>query len=97
MKYHEDIQGAIKSLHGCESTHVDSVEVTETFHGDVAWKGVVEVFDLRGHHTASRCYGWGFIKDDKDMKYVTVLSIPPVTSPETAVKVYIASVARKLE
>jgi hypothetical protein len=56
-------------------------------------KGDVEVFDLTGHPKAKRAYGWSHAdgKDDKDEKFVTVLEVPPVDSPQTAVKVAIVS------
>jgi len=46
-----------------------------------------------GHPRAKRAYGWSHRagKDDQDERFVTVLEIPPVTSPETAVKVAIAA------
>jgi hypothetical protein len=82
-------------MHGCESRHVRSVPVREVFNGLVAWEGVVEVFDLIGHPKAKRCYGWSF-EDGRQTRSVTVLELPPVDSPETAVKVAIAAKAREL-
>jgi len=67
--------------------------LTRTFRGEVAWDGVVETFDIEGHPKAKRCYGWSFLQDGEP-QYKTVLEIPPVNSPESAVKVAIASKAR---
>jgi hypothetical protein len=44
---------------------------------------------------AKRCYAWSF-DDGKQTRSVTVLELPPVDSPETAVKVAIAAKAREL-
>ena len=48
-----------------------------------------------GHAKAKRYYAWSY-PDDKqpaNLDVVTVLEIPPVVSPETAVKAAIASAA----
>jgi hypothetical protein len=50
--------------------------------------GVVEVFDLAGHPKTSRIYAWMHDTDDpaNPKRHVTVLHVPPVISPQTAVK-----------
>ncbi|MDB6123564.1 MAG: hypothetical protein JWQ71_2557 [Pedosphaera sp.] len=80
-------------MHKADSTYVESVPVREIFQGKTVWKGVVEVFDLRGHPKATRCYAWSHKagKDDSDERFVAVLDIPPVVSPQSAVKVAIAA------
>ena len=87
---------AITQLHGCKARHVESVPVKEIFRGKVAWQGVVEVFSITGHPKAKRCYAWNHLDGDKDEKtrIVTVLELPPVDSPQTAVKAAIMSQAR---
>ena len=93
MNYLRELTAKVRVLHGCKAVHVKSVPVTEISHGRVAWDGAVEVFDLTGHPNATRCYGWGYPGDAKrdGLDVVTVLEIPPVVSPETAVKVAIGS------
>lgn len=93
MTYIESLQQAIRRLHECESEHVESVPVTETFQGKTIWQGTVEVFTLSDHPKAKRCYAWSHLagKDDSETRYVAVLELPPVDSPEKAVKVAIAS------
>ena len=81
---------AIETMHKCKARHVRSERVTERFRGEVAWDGVVETFDIDGHPKAKRCYAWSF-SENGEPKYTTVLEIPPVDSPESAVKVAIAS------
>ncbi|MCX6898592.1 MAG: hypothetical protein NT105_07815 [Verrucomicrobia bacterium] len=95
-EYIEDIRAVIGKLHECGSTWVESVPVHEVFRGQTAWKGVVEVFDLIGHPKAKRCYAWSHLDGERDERrnYVTVLEIPPVESPQTAVKVAIAGEIR---
>ncbi|MFN2492568.1 MAG: hypothetical protein ABR501_06755 [Pyrinomonadaceae bacterium] len=83
---------AIKRLYGCKATHVETVPVVEEFQGKVIWQGEVEVFDVR-HRQAKRAYAWAHAvsKDDSGKKIVAVLEVPPVTSPQTAVKAAIMS------
>lgn len=86
------LQKIIKQLHGCNSKHIESVDVVETYKGAVMWAGTVEVFKVT-HDTANKCYAWNFRTGDKT-EYVAVLDIPPVKDAQTAVRVYIASQAK---
>ena len=83
---------AIKRLYGCKATHIETVPVVEEFQGKVIWQGEVEVFNVR-HPRTKRAYAWAHAdgKDDKGKKFVAVLELPPVTSPQTAVKAAIMS------
>ncbi len=68
------LQQAIRDLHGCDSAWIESVQVTETFQGETVWDGVVEVFDLHGHPTASHAYAWSHAVDDSETRrFVVVL------------------------
>jgi hypothetical protein len=86
--YLEELQDVIRKLHGVESTHVESVPVKETFQGKTVWEGIVEVFDIRGHPTATRIYAWAHDTDDpeKPKRHVIVLHNYPVGSPFAAVR-----------
>ena len=75
--------------------HVHSVPVREMFGKEVVWEGVVEVFSLTEHPTSPRCYAWSFVDDHGKTQFVVVLDKPPVQSPQTAVKAYVASLGRK--
>lgn len=87
----EDLKKAIKRLHGCDAEHVDSVPVHEVFQEKTVWDGSVEVFELKGHPKAKRCYAWSHVHGEKDgqRRYVAVLEIPPVDSAISAVRVAI--------
>ena len=87
------LKDAIRATHGCESLHVESVAVKEVFGGQSASETKVEVFDVVGHRQAKRAYAWSDRDGDQNKTFV-VLEIPPVDSPESAVKVAIASKAR---
>ncbi|HYJ88084.1 MAG TPA: hypothetical protein VEW46_18600 [Pyrinomonadaceae bacterium] len=93
MGYIGELKTAIRNMHGCESEYVETVPVTETFKGETVWNGDVEVFTIRGHPKAKRAYAWSHAtgKNDQARRYVAVLELPPVESPETAVKVAVAA------
>lgn len=90
--YIAEIQAVFLKLHGCEATYVETVPVVEEFQGKTIWQGDVEVFDLTGHPRATRGYGWGYTTTEGGgRRYFTVLELPPVDSPQTAVKAAIMS------
>jgi hypothetical protein len=93
MDYIAELQKAILDLHGCEASYAETVPVTETFQGETVWQGEVEVFNVRGHPKAKRAYAWAHATGDNDQarRYVAVLELPPVDSPQTAVKVAVMS------
>ena len=95
--YIERLKQVIFHLHKAGATHAGSVPVEEIFHSKALWKGDVEVFYLTRHPKAKRCYGWSHPegKDNKGERFVTVLEIPPVDSPQTAVKISIVSDIKK--
>ena len=88
VSYLGDLKRVIRELHQAEARYVKSVAVREWFQGKLVWDGVVEVFDVTGHPNAERIYAWAHdCEEPKGLKqYVTALHIPPVVSPETAVK-----------
>lgn len=91
MTYIEELRSMIRQLHGVESRHLESVPVKETFQGQTVWEGVVEVFELIGHPTASRLYAWTHETDDpaNPRRHVTVLHAHPIKSAEDAVRAVI--------
>jgi hypothetical protein len=91
----QEIQGVILALHRCESRHIASTPVRETFQGQTAWEGNVETFELINHPKAKRAYGLIFEDDGGKKRYLAGLEIPPVDSAESAVKIALASRARK--
>jgi hypothetical protein len=75
---------------------IESVPVTERYLDQIMWEGVVEVFDLDGHPKANRAYGWQFW-EGRNAQYTAVLRIPPVDSPNTAVRASIAAEAKRMQ
>jgi hypothetical protein len=82
----------LRFLHTCKATLVQSTPVKER-HGNVTvWEGVVHVFDLKGHMTATRAYAWSSpIEGSDKRRFFAVLHLPPVTSPAEAVRAAIVA------
>jgi hypothetical protein len=99
MTYLEELRDVIRRLHGADAQHVESVPVKETFQGKTVWEGVVEVFSLLGHATASTVYAWTHDTDDpeKPRRHVTVLHGHPITSARDAVRAAIVQEFRNRE
>lgn len=90
--YIAELQAVFVKLHNCDAEYVETVPVREEFQGETIWQGDVEVFDIRGHPKATRGYGWGYTTSESGgRRYFTVLELPPVDSPQTAVKAAIMS------
>jgi hypothetical protein len=88
MTHIQELRDMIHHLHGAQASHVESVPVKESFQGNTIWDGIVEVFTLKGHPKTDKIYAWIHHTDNPahPKRHVTVLHIPPVVSPETAVK-----------
>lgn len=58
--------------------------------------GIVEVFDALGYAKAKYVYAWSHREGpgNEGERFVAVIGLPPVDSPQTAVKSTIASEAR---
>jgi hypothetical protein len=93
----QELRDVIHHLHGAAATHLESVPVTESFKGKTVWDGIVEVFRLKGHPKTDKVYAWSHATDDPahPKRHVTVLHIPPVVSPQTAVQAVIVQEFKK--
>src|SRR5580765_1711983 len=95
--YLNRLQVAIERLHQCRANYRRTVPVQEVFKGKTLWKGEVEVFWLTGHPQAKRCYAWSQAEwePDGEEQFVSILEIPPVIGPATAVKSALAAEERR--
>jgi len=93
MNYQDELREVIKQLHGSDAVYVETVPVKEVFQGQTVWEGEVEVFDLTDNPDANRVFAWAYDFDDPDKptQHVTVLQIPPATTPENAVRAAIVA------
>ena len=90
-----ELQRSVESQHGGTATLTQSVPVKETHAGAVVWEGVVHVFDLEGHPTASRAYAWSSpIEGSDKRRFFAVLHQGPVKSPVDAVRAAILQESR---
>jgi hypothetical protein len=88
----EDLKDAVEKLHNCRASHIEDIAVIEKFGHDTVWEGIVSVFEVKEHNKANRCYAWSSpIEGSKKRRFYAVLNIPPVDSPQKAVR---ASIVR---
>ena len=76
---------AVKHLHGCAATFVESVSVHETLpDGRVVWDGEVQVLDLIVRPKAKRAYAWSYATTGKKRFFMAVLGLGPVVDTRPA-------------
>ena|ERR1700730_16552926 len=81
------LREAVERLHSGSATLAQSVPVRETFEGKTVWEGVVQVFDLAGHPTATRAYAWSSpIEGSTKRRFFAVLHSGRINSPLEAVR-----------
>ena len=86
-KSSSDLREAIERLHNCRAQLRSTHNVKEKFEGQAVWEGVVSQFKIEGHPEADTCYAWSSPVEGSDRrKFYAVLHIPPVDSPEAAVR-----------
>ena len=77
---------AVENMHGGSATLTQTVPVRETFEGKTVWEGVVHVFDLAGHPTATRAYAWSSpIEGSTKRRFFAVLHTERINLPLEAV------------
>lgn len=83
----EDLKKAVERLHHCRASFLEDVVLVEKFGDKTVWSGMVSVFALEGHPQADKCYAWSSpINGSTKRRYYAVLHVPPVDSPEKAVR-----------
>jgi hypothetical protein len=88
----DQLRKAVEQMHQCLAQLAQSVPVKETHEGATVWEGVVHVFDLTGHPTASRGYAWSSpIEGSDKRRFFAVLHQGPIKSPADAVRAAIVA------
>ncbi len=83
----EQLRAIIEQQHECKATYLKEVAVIEKFGDKTVWEGIVHVFKIEGHPKADKCYAWSSaIEGSAKRRYYAVLHVPPIDSPEKAVK-----------
>jgi hypothetical protein len=87
VSYIQELKGVIRSAHGVEATHVESVPIKESFEGKTVWEGIVEVFDVE-NYIVPRVYAWAHQTDNAEhpLRLITVLHRHPILTPRDAVR-----------
>lgn len=82
-----ELKTAVESLHSCTASFVEDVVVLEKYGDQTVWNGTVSVFNIKGNPQATKAYAWSSpIEGSTKRRYYAVLHIPPVNSPEKAVR-----------
>jgi hypothetical protein len=88
----DQIRDSIEQMHGGTATLAQSVPVRESFEGKTVWEGVVHVFDLTGHPTATRAYAWSSpVEGSTKRRFFAVLHTERINSPLEAVRAAIVA------
>jgi hypothetical protein len=92
----DQLRNAIERMHGGTAIFSQSVPVRETFDDKPVWEGVVHVFDLTGHPTATRAYAWSSpIEGSTKRRFFAVLHTERINSPVEAVRAAIVAEQRQ--
>ena len=75
--YIERLRAAILCQFGADAQWIGSVFVGEYSKTETMWEQQIEVFELRNHSEAKRCYAW-VPNDGSSPEPITVLEVPPV-------------------
>lgn len=84
------LKGAILQLHHCGAAHLKTVFVDEKFHGNTMWQGNIELFELKDHPKAKRCFAWLHQGRGDEMQAVVLLEKWPINSPQAAIQFALA-------
>ena len=83
----DDIKNAVERMHSCTASYLEEVAVIEKFGDKTVWEGVVYLFDIEGYSKAKQCFAWASpVTGSKKYKYYAVLNVPPIDSPQKAVR-----------
>ena len=86
------LKHAVEGQHGGTATLTGSVPVKETYEGQAVWEGIVHVFDLDDHPSATVAYAWSSpIKGNTKRRYFAVLHLGGIRSPQDAVRAAIVA------
>jgi len=77
--YIKRLRAAILSQLGADGRWFGSVFVGEYSKTKIMWEQQIEVFELRNHPEAKRCYAW-VPNDGSSLEPITVLEVPPVAT-----------------
>lgn len=87
----DELKKIIERLHKCKASYLDKITIMEKYGQKTVWQGIVHIFKISDHPQVDTCYAWSSpIEGSTKRRYYTVLKIPPIDSPEKAVRATIA-------
>lgn len=87
-----ELSEVVRRMHGCRAILRERITITEGYGDRLVWQGVVRVFDIQGHPQTDTCYAWSSaVEGSTRRRYYAVLKLPPVDSPQDAVKAAIVA------
>lgn len=93
----KDLRRVVGRVHNCKAYFIEDITVIEKFGNQTVWQGIVHIFKIEGHPKTNICYAWSSpIEDSTKRRYHAVLKIPPIDSPEKAVRAAIAAAYKKM-
>ena len=82
-----ELKTTIERMHNCSASFIEDGVVVEKFGKQTVWSGTISVYEIKGHPQATKAYGWSSpTEDSTKRRYYAVLHVPPVDSPEKAVR-----------
>jgi transcriptional regulator with XRE-family HTH domain len=91
-----ELKTHVERLLDCTASFIEDVVVVEKFGKETVWSGTVSIYELKGHPKATKAYAWSSpIEGSTKRRYYAVLHMPPIDSPEKAVRASIVSGSRK--
>ena len=83
----DELKNAVERMHSCTASFIEDVVVLEKYGDQTVWGGTVSVFSIAGNPQATKAYAWSSpIEGSTKRRYYAVLGVPPVDSPEKAVR-----------
>jgi hypothetical protein len=87
LDYTDELKLAVEHTHNCKASYIEEIKIIEKFGDKIVWQGVVHIFKIEGHPKTDICYAWSSsIEGSKKRRYYAVLKIPPIDSPEKAIR-----------
>jgi len=82
-----DLTKTVEQICKCKASYLDQVAVIEEYGSNTVSEGIVHVFRITGHPRTDTCHAWSSpIEGTTTRRYYAVLKIPPLDSPEKAVR-----------
>ena len=89
------LKKVIQVQHGVASTLFKSVRVVKATAKDEDWDGIVHIFDLKNHPSASRAFAWSSrIAGGAQPRFFAVLQSGQIATPLQAVKAASAAIRK---